>query len=120
MCDCLHFYPEPCASLVSIYISYYIVQFVFSEKYFCADKYIISYCKPQLTGSCKISYYKNFMSDAVSCNVSVLHDIVMWCLTPQAILQGQLFICVSSGAYACLKQFVDIKYLRFGCPMVKL
>lgn len=86
-------YPEPSANLVSIYIIYYIVQSVSSEKYFCADKYIISYCKPQLTGSCKISYCKNFMSDAVSCNVGVLHAIVMWCLTQQAILQGQLFIC---------------------------
>lgn len=95
-------YPEPSTNLISVYVIYYIVQFAFSQRYFCADKYIISYCKPQLTGSCKIQYYKNFVSDAVSCNVSILHDIVMQCLTQQAILQGQLFIHVFCGEYACL------------------
>lgn len=33
---------------------------IVSEEYFYADKYIISYCKPQVTGNCKNLVLQDF------------------------------------------------------------
>lgn len=50
-CLSIHIFIQ--SQMLTLYNLYYVVQFVFSEEYFYTDKYIISYCKPQVTGSCQ-------------------------------------------------------------------